>query len=57
MSVPLEKLLGDAAVFLNVGVREFGDSLREGGHEVVYVNWSPPAGGDPRIAALLDDLL
>jgi len=24
---------------------------------VVHVDWSPPAGGDARMAALLDDLL
>jgi len=44
-------------VFVNVGVRAFGDSLRESGYEVVEVDWSPPAGGDAKLAALLDDLL
>jgi FdrA protein len=43
--------------FLNVGVRAFGDSLREAGFEVVQVDWSPPAGGDAKLAGLLDDLL
>jgi FdrA protein len=57
MSVPLEDLFQRAPVFLNVGVPAFGDSLREAGYEVVYVDWSPPAGGDARIADLLDDLL
>jgi FdrA protein len=57
MSVPLEDLFQKAPVFLNVGVPAFGDSLREAGYEVVYVDWSPPAGGDARIADLLDDLL
>jgi FdrA protein len=57
MSVTLEDLLRGEPVFVNVGVRDFGDSLREAGFEVVEVDWSPPAGGDTELAALLDDLL
>ena len=50
-------LLQQKAVFVKVGVRAFGDGLREAGFEVVQVDWSPPAGGDARLADLLDDLL
>lgn len=50
-------LLQHRPVFVNVGVRAFGDSLREAGFEVVQVDWSPPAGGDAQLAGLLDDLL
>jgi FdrA protein len=57
MQVTLDELLQGEPVFVNVGVRDFGDSLREAGHEVVEVDWSPPAGGDAQLAALLDDLL
>jgi hypothetical protein len=59
MPIKLKELVsGDSApVFLNVGVRDFGESLRDAGYEVVFVDWSPPAGGDLRLAALLDDLL
>ena len=57
MAVALEDLLQGAPVFLNVGVREFGESLRDAGYAVVHVDWSPPAGGDTRMAELLDDLL
>ena len=53
----LEELLRGKPVFVNVGVREFGDSLRRSGYDVVMVSWSPPAGGDPEVAALLDDLI
>lgn len=53
----LADLLQQRPVFVNVGVRDFGDSLRLAGYEVVHVDWSPPAGGDPRIAELLDELL
>jgi FdrA protein len=55
--VPLAELLRGKPVFVNVGVQDFGDSLRQAGYEVVEVDWSPPAGGDERMAALLDDLL
>jgi hypothetical protein len=57
MAVELEELLQGRPVFVNLGVRSFGESLREAGYEVVEVDWSPPAGGNPEVAALLDDLL
>ena len=57
MPVKIGELLEGKPVFVNVGVRAFGDSLREAGYEVIYLDWSPPAGGDSRLAAILDDLL
>jgi FdrA protein len=57
MAARLEDLLHGKPVFINVGVREFGESLREAGYDVVHVDWSPPAGGNAQMAALLDDLL
>jgi len=57
VSLKLEELMQAHPVFVNVGVRDFGDSLREAGYEVVQLDWSPPAGGDAKLAALLDDLL
>ena len=57
MTTALVDLLQGRPVFVNIGVRAFGDSLRKAGFQVVQVDWSPPAGGDPRLAALLDDLL
>jgi len=53
----LKDLLEGKPVFVNVGVREFGDTLRRAGFDVVQVDWSPPAGGDAEMAALLDELL
>jgi FdrA protein len=50
-------LLEGAPVFINIGVRDFADSLREQGYEVVHVDWSPPAGGDREMSRLLDRLL
>lgn len=57
MPMTLDALLQSLPVFINIGVRDFGDSLRSSGFEVVQVAWSPPAGGDPHLAVLLDDLL
>ena len=57
MQVSFAQLLQGKPVFVNVGVRAFGDSLRESGYEVVDVDWSPPAGGDAKLAAFLDDVL
>ncbi len=58
MSLTLEELLREEKpVFVDVGARDFGDALRAQGFEVVEVDWSPPAGGDEKLAALLDDLL
>jgi FdrA protein len=51
------ELLREKPVFVNLGVRDFAESLREAGFDVVHVDWSPPAGGDPEMAAILDDLL
>lgn len=57
MPMTLDALLQSRPVFINLGVRDFGDSLRASGFKVVQVDWSPPAGGDAHLAALLDDLL
>ena len=57
MAEPLKDLLHGKPVFVNVGVREFGDTLRAAGYDVLHVDWSPPAGGNAEMAALLDDLL
>ena len=57
MGKKLEELLSQKPVFINVGVREFGDSLAKAGYDVVQVDWSPPAGGNAEMAALLEDLL
>jgi len=57
MPVTFEELLQKKPIFVNVGARVFGDGLREAGFDVVFVDWSPPAGGDPRVAELLDGLI
>jgi FdrA protein len=57
MATKLKDLLREKPVFINIGVREFGDTLLQAGCDVVHVDWSPPAGGNAQMAALLDDLL
>jgi hypothetical protein len=41
---------------VNMGAESFADSVRAQGAEVRHVDWKPPAGGDPRIIALLSRL-
>ncbi|HEV8614982.1 MAG TPA: DUF1116 domain-containing protein [Methylomirabilota bacterium] len=38
---------------VNIGLPLFAETLARAGVEVVHVAWTPPAGGDPRLAALL----
>lgn len=49
-------LLSDEVRVVNVGLEGFADDLRSQGVEVIHVDWTPPAGGDPRMAALLTKL-
>jgi FdrA protein len=53
---PVQRLLTDDVKVVNVGLEGFVGDLRECGIEVVHVDWSPPAGGDPKMAALLAKL-
>ncbi len=49
------QLLRDVRV-VNIGLAGFSHDLRRCGIDVVQVDWSPPAGGDARLIALLDRL-
>jgi len=53
----LDELLQHGPIAINVGVYDFAASLQIQGGEVVHVNWTPPAGGDPEMIELLDQLL
>jgi FdrA protein len=57
MSNTLKELLDHGPNAINIGVQDFAESLQVQGAEVVRVNWVPPAGGDPEMMALLDQLL
>lgn len=41
---------------VNVGLEVFYQSLQAQGVEVAHVDWRPPAGGDERLAGILDKL-
>ena len=41
---------------INVGLERFAEDLAAQGVTVQHVDWSPPAGGDARLAALLSKL-
>ncbi len=41
---------------VNIGLESFATDLAEEGVEVIHVEWSPPAGGDPELADLLAKL-
>jgi hypothetical protein len=57
MSTKLQQLLEDRPVVINIGVRDFAESLEDQQVEVIHVEWSPPAGGDREMAELLQKLL
>lgn len=41
---------------INVGLEIFAQDLAGQGIPVVHVQWTPPAGGNPHLARLLDKL-
>ena len=57
MPDPDEGLLQSQLVVINIGVRGFAESLEGQDTEVAQVDWVPPAGGDPEMIDLLEDLL
>jgi len=50
---PIDRLLATPPRVINVGLESFASDLARAGVAVVHVDWRPPAGGDPRLAALL----
>jgi hypothetical protein len=53
---PAALLLTTPVSVINVGLQGFADDLAGQGVPVVHVQWQPPAGGDPVLAALLAKL-
>jgi hypothetical protein len=41
---------------VNIGLELFAHDLKAVGAQVVHVQWSPPAGGNARLAGLLEKL-
>jgi len=53
---PVRHLLDDPPRIINIGLREFAETLLEQGARVVQYDWSPVAGGDRRLQALIEAL-
>jgi hypothetical protein len=53
----LNDLLESGPIAINIGIYDFAESLQTQGIEVIHVDWTPPAGGDPEMIELLDKLL
>jgi FdrA protein len=51
-----QELLATAPRVVNIGLEMFAANLAARGARVVHVEWSPPAGGDSRLAGLLEKL-
>ena len=51
-----QDLLAAGPRVVNVGLEMFAANLAARGAHVVHVEWSPPAGGDSRLAGLLEKL-
>ena len=53
---PVLELLGAKVKVVNVGLEGFVKDLKDCDIDVVHLDWQPPAGGDPEMAALLAKL-
>jgi hypothetical protein len=53
---PPNDLLAAPPRVVNVGLELFATDLKAIGAQVVHVAWSPPAGGNARLAGLLERL-
>lgn len=53
----IDQLLAMPIEAINIGVEDFAENLEAQGAQVVHVSWTPPAGGDPEIIAILDKIL
>ena len=54
---PVNDLLRTPIAAVNIGVQDFAEALQDQGIQVVHVAWSPPAGGDAEMLAILEKLL
>lgn len=57
MSEKITDLLTKPLAVINIGLKQFAESLEEQQVDVVQVDWIPPAPRDQEIDALLDMLL
>jgi len=53
---PIAELFQTDLHVVNLGLSSFAETLREGRIPVIDVDWRPPAGGDPELIHIIDDL-
>lgn len=51
-----QRLLSEQVSVVNIGLEGFANDLTAARIPVVNLDWTPPAGGDPKMAALLAKL-
>ncbi len=51
-----KRVIGQPLAVVNLGLKGFAEELEQQGVEVLHVDWTPPAGGDPKLADLLSKL-
>jgi FdrA protein len=56
MANPIDDLFQAELKVINLGLEGFARDLEQRDVPVVQVDWQPPAGGDPALAALLAKL-
>ena len=54
---PIQSLLTEPLVAINLGLTGFGEAIQDQQAEVVLVDWHPPAGGDHELMDILDGLI
>ena len=55
-SEPIQRLLAAPPRVINIGLRDFAETLLAHGAQVVHYDWAPVAGGDRRLQALIAGL-
>jgi len=53
---PITKLFQTDLRVVNLGLSSFADTLRDSRVPVIDIDWRPPAGGDPELIRIIDDL-
>lgn len=51
-----EALFAQPIRVVNIGLEGFAEDLAAAGVEVIQLDWRPPSGGNPKMAALLASL-
>ncbi|HNW93608.1 MAG TPA: hypothetical protein PKM88_11925, partial [bacterium] len=52
----IQNMLKNGPTVVSLGLKSFTEELQRQGVPVMHVDWKPPAGGDPKLLAILDKL-